>query len=327
MKASPVLTPLCWGVGGPIMRHGPKDLQYCKTGIQDLASRINELISMNGILFCTMISKTLGIVCDVSELLQRLQQGKRDYFRLGHGSDMHVRKAQVVEGLSGKKLIHVAVRALHCLVVSDAGGNLAKQQALSPILTALQIMYARDAVVRALMPTSMVTPVECPLFSSSAPSSCVSAVASPVNGEEYVLAVDTEDRLDPNPWQEKRGEDVESQNKASGPECQSSDEFISLLVMDNRCTLDLLKLSVCSQAADKGRAVRVPPGYLYLDLSKHLCELWAVLIVKVADTWLELWVTELEDITTDSRVATCPPSPWWWRAAIPMQMTLPPVAQ
>ncbi|KAB1266770.1 E3 ubiquitin-protein ligase HERC2 [Camelus dromedarius] len=310
MKASPVLTPLCWGVGGPIMRHGPKDLQYCKTGIQDLASRINELISMNGILFCTMISKTLGIVCDVSELLQRLQQGKRDYFRLGHGSDMHVRKAQVVEGLSGKKLIHVAVRALHCLVVSDAGGNLAKQQALSPILTALQIMYARDAVVRALMPTSMVTPVECPLFSSSAPSSCVSAVASPVNGEEYVLAVDTEDRLDPNPWQEKRGEDVESQNKASGPECQSSDEFISLLVMDNRCTLDLLKLKIWIRVGILTSSCFVPR-----------------FLPQVADTWLELWVTELEDITTDSRVATCPPSPWWWRAAIPMQMTLPPVAQ
>ena len=31
-------------------------------------------------------------------------------------------------------------------------------------------------------------------------------MASPMNGEECVLAVDIEDRLSPNPWQEKRGE-------------------------------------------------------------------------------------------------------------------------
>lgn len=64
----------------------------------------------------------------------------------------------------------------------------------------------RDAVVGALMPAGMVAPVECPSFSSSAPPSDVSAVASPMNGEECVLAVDFEDRLSPNPWQEKRGE-------------------------------------------------------------------------------------------------------------------------
>jgi len=341
--------------------------------------------------------------------------GKGDYFRLGHGSDVHVRKPQVVEGLRGKKIVHVAVGALHCLAVTDAGqvyawgdndhgqqgngtttvnrkptlvqglegqkitrvacgsshsvawttvdvatpsvhepvlfqtardplgasylgvpsdadssaasnkisgannskpnrpslakillsldGNLAKQQALSHILTALQIMYARDAVVGALMPAGMIAPVECPSFSSSAPPSDVSALASPVNGEECVLAVDIEDRLSPNPWQEKRGEmissddavtpsavtpsassassrpfipvtddpgaasiiaetmtktkeDVESQNKASGPEPQSLDEFTSLLVADDtRVMVDLLKLSVCSRAGDKGRDV------------------------------------------------------------------------
>lgn len=47
--------------------------------------------------------------------------GKGDYFRLGHGSDVHVRKPQVVEGLRGKKIVHVAVGALHCLAVTDAG--------------------------------------------------------------------------------------------------------------------------------------------------------------------------------------------------------------
>ncbi|XP_012287916.1 E3 ubiquitin-protein ligase HERC2 [Orussus abietinus] len=47
--------------------------------------------------------------------------GKGDYFRLGHGNDHHVRRPTVVDGLRGKKVIHVAVGALHCLAVTDAG--------------------------------------------------------------------------------------------------------------------------------------------------------------------------------------------------------------
>ncbi|CAG5129601.1 unnamed protein product, partial [Candidula unifasciata] len=47
--------------------------------------------------------------------------GKGDYFRLGHGTDAHVRKPQLVEGLKGKKIVHVAVGALHCLAVTDTG--------------------------------------------------------------------------------------------------------------------------------------------------------------------------------------------------------------
>ncbi|CAD6227584.1 GSCOCG00001264001-RA-CDS [Cotesia congregata] len=47
--------------------------------------------------------------------------GKGDYYRLGHGNDQHVRKPTVVEGLRGKKIIHVAVGALHCLAVTDSG--------------------------------------------------------------------------------------------------------------------------------------------------------------------------------------------------------------
>lgn len=64
----------------------------------------------------------------------------------------------------------------------------------------------RDAVVGALMPASMMAPVECPSFSSSAPASDASAMASPVNGEECVMAMDLDDRLSPNPRQDKRGE-------------------------------------------------------------------------------------------------------------------------
>ncbi|ELV11273.1 E3 ubiquitin-protein ligase HERC2 [Tupaia chinensis] len=370
--------------------------------------------------------------------------GKGDYFRLGHGSDVHVRKPQVVEGLRGKKIVHVAVGALHCLAVTDSGqvyawgdndhgqqgngtttvnrkptlvqglegqkitrvacgsshsvawttvdvatpsvhepvlfqtardplgasylgvpsdaessaannkisgannakpnrpslakillsldGNLAKQQALSHILTALQITYARDAVVGALMPASMMAPVECPSLSSSAPASDASAMASPVSAEECVLAGDSEDRLSPNPWQEKRevvspedavtpsapsassrpfipvtddpgaasiiaetmtkaSEDVESQSKASGPEPQSLDEFTSLLVADDtRVLVDLLKLSVCSRAGDRGKEV----------LSAVLSGMGTA-YPQVADMLLELCVTELEDVATDSQ--------------------------
>lgn len=48
-------------------------------------------------------------------------RGKGDYFRLGHGSDSHVRKPQVVEGLKDHKVVDVAVGALHCLAVTEQG--------------------------------------------------------------------------------------------------------------------------------------------------------------------------------------------------------------
>nr|XP_031299167.1 E3 ubiquitin-protein ligase HERC2-like [Camelus dromedarius] len=51
----------------------------------------------------------------------RTVRGKGDSFRPGRGSDVPVRKPQVVEGLSGKKIVHVAFGALHCLAVTDAG--------------------------------------------------------------------------------------------------------------------------------------------------------------------------------------------------------------
>jgi E3 ubiquitin-protein ligase HERC2 len=47
--------------------------------------------------------------------------GKGDYFRLGHGNDHHVRWPSLVVGLRGKKIVHVAVGALHCLAVTDTG--------------------------------------------------------------------------------------------------------------------------------------------------------------------------------------------------------------
>ncbi|XP_067368465.1 E3 ubiquitin-protein ligase HERC2 isoform X5 [Channa argus] len=376
--------------------------------------------------------------------------GKGDYFRLGHGTDVHVRKPQMVEGLRGKKIVHVAVGALHCLAVTDTGqvyawgdndhgqqgngtttvnrkptlvqglegqkitrvacgsshsvawttvdvttpsvhepvlfqtardslgasylgvqsdsdssavsnkmsgqssvkpnrpslakillsldGNLAKQQALSHVLSALQIMYARDAAVCALMPASMIIPAECPSSSPVPPSESLSS--SSVSDEEGPpLPPETEERISPNPWQDKKcevpssedavtpssavtpsasgassrpfipvtddpgaasiiaetmtktKEDSESQNKVVGLEPQYLDEFTSLLVPDDtRVMVDLLKLAVCCRSGEKGKEV----------LSAVLSGMGTA-YPQVADMLLELCVTELEDVATDSQ--------------------------
>ncbi|XP_058886345.1 E3 ubiquitin-protein ligase HERC2-like isoform X1 [Acipenser ruthenus] len=377
--------------------------------------------------------------------------GKGDYFRLGHGTDVHVRKPQVVEGLRGKKIVHVAVGALHCLAVTETGqvyawgdndhgqqgngtttvnrkptlvqglegqkitrvacgsshsvawttvdvatpsvhepvlfqtardplgasylgsvqsdtdsstvsnkisgqnnskanrpslakillsldGNLSKQQALSHVLTALQIMYARDAVVGALMPASMIAPVECPA-SSPVPPSESSTASSPSEGEGPPFLTETEERLSPNPWQDRRSEvacsedagtpssavtpsacaassrpfipvtddpgaatiiaetmtktkeDSESHSKTAGPEPQYLDEFTSLLVPDDtRVLVDLLKLAVSTRSGEKGKQV----------LSAVLSGMGTA-YPQVADMLLELCVTELEDVASDSQ--------------------------
>lgn len=72
------------------------------------------------------------------------------------------------------------------------------------LTTVLDFCPDRDAVVGALMPAGMLAPVECSSLASSAPASDASAVASPMNTEEGMLAADLEDRLSPNLWQEKR---------------------------------------------------------------------------------------------------------------------------
>ncbi|XP_027882785.1 E3 ubiquitin-protein ligase HERC2 isoform X2 [Xiphophorus couchianus] len=376
--------------------------------------------------------------------------GKGDYFRLGHGTDVHVRKPQMVEGLRAKKIVHVAVGALHCLAVTDTGqvyawgdndhgqqgnstttvnrkptlvqglegqkitrvacgsshsvawttvdvttpsvhepvlfqtardslgasylgvqsegdsltvsnkmsgqssakpnrpslakillsldGNLAKQQGLSHVLSALQIMYARDAVVGALMPASMILPAECPSSSpipplDSSSSSCISDEECPP------VPAEAEERVSPNPWQDKKGEapssedavtpssavtpsasgasarpfipvtddpgaasiiaetmtktkeDSENQSKVAGPEPQYLDEFTSLLVPDDtRVIVDLLKLAVSCRSGDKGKEV----------LSAVLSGMGTA-YPQVADMLLELCVTELEDVATDSQ--------------------------
>lgn len=54
-------------------------------------------------------------------LISNIEQFQGDYYRLGHGSDQHLRKPTPIQGLRGKKVVHVAVGALHCLAVTDTG--------------------------------------------------------------------------------------------------------------------------------------------------------------------------------------------------------------
>lgn len=48
-------------------------------------------------------------------------RGKGDYYRLGHGTDQHIRFPKVIEGLRGKKVIDVSTGSLHCVVCAEDG--------------------------------------------------------------------------------------------------------------------------------------------------------------------------------------------------------------
>lgn len=60
------------------------------------------------------------------------------------------------------------------------------------------------------MPASMIAPVECP-SSSPAPPSDATSTGSPASGDECMLVGDIEERLSPNPWQDRRGEVVSNE--------------------------------------------------------------------------------------------------------------------
>lgn len=120
-------------------------------------SQVWRLLSRN--LYCCCLCFPFGYIKGLnSQRIQSLEQynclefylyflvcsrGKGDYFRLGHGTDVHVRKPQVVEGLRGKKIVHVAVGALHCLAVTDTG----------------QVCYSGPERVRILKQCNVVTAV------------------------------------------------------------------------------------------------------------------------------------------------------------------------
>lgn len=82
-------------------------------------------------------------------------RGKGDYFRLGHGTDVHVRKPQMVEGLRGKKIVHVAVGALHCLAVTDTGQVRTEGHTVQPLsITAMATLQRSKCIRSTLADTS-----------------------------------------------------------------------------------------------------------------------------------------------------------------------------
>ncbi|KAK7877601.1 hypothetical protein WMY93_031686 [Mugilogobius chulae] len=124
------------------------------------------------------------------------------------------------------------------------------------------------------------------------PSSAVTPSASGASSRPFIPVTD-----DPGAasiiaeTMTKTKEDSESQNRVVGPEPQYLDEFTSLLVPDDtRVLVDLLKLAVSCRSGDKGKEV----------LSAVLSGMGTA-YPQVADMLLELCVTELEDVATDSQ--------------------------
>ena len=50
-----------------------------------------------------------------------VRRGKGDYYRLGHGTDDHVRCPRLVEALAESKVVSVAVGSLHCIACTEEG--------------------------------------------------------------------------------------------------------------------------------------------------------------------------------------------------------------
>ena len=48
-------------------------------------------------------------------------RGKGDGFRLGHGTEEHIRYPKVVEALYGKKVVDISVGSVHCVAVTEDG--------------------------------------------------------------------------------------------------------------------------------------------------------------------------------------------------------------
>ena len=57
----------------------------------------------------------------ISFILTSSNRGKGDYYRLGHGTDEHVRIPKKVSALHDKKIVCVATGSLHCVACTDTG--------------------------------------------------------------------------------------------------------------------------------------------------------------------------------------------------------------
>uniref|UniRef100_A0A8C4NJF8 HECT-type E3 ubiquitin transferase n=1 Tax=Eptatretus burgeri TaxID=7764 RepID=A0A8C4NJF8_EPTBU len=203
-------------------------------------------------------------------------------------------------------------------------GRQAKQQALAHVLTALQLAFVRDAVTVALMPANMMVPSERPT-SLGTPSVEMSPSPTLVSEDTDSMAgLETEGAVGLGPWLDKRSETTLSDEAATpststtfsrpfipvtddpraasiiaetmtngtevlsqkslGPRVQSG-----LIYQDTRALVELLKLAVAGRAGQRGREI----------LASVLAAMGAA-YPQVTEMLLELCVTELEDVASDS---------------------------
>ncbi len=73
------------------------------------------------VMLCYIILCCIMLYYFSSQLPCSYFRGKGDYYRLGHATDSHVRRPHMVEALKNKKVVDVAVGALHCLAVTEDG--------------------------------------------------------------------------------------------------------------------------------------------------------------------------------------------------------------
>lgn len=65
--------------------------------------------------------KGANLVIKLPIPLLSIFRGKGDYYRLGHGSDDHVRRPKRVVALQNKKVVAIATGSLHCVACTDTG--------------------------------------------------------------------------------------------------------------------------------------------------------------------------------------------------------------
>lgn len=189
-----------------------------------------------------------------------------------------------------------------------------------------QVPSSEDAIT----PSSAVTPSACgassrPFIPVTDDPGAASIIAETMAKTKEVSQSGAKQRLCPEPSVVSlkvfllfaSPQDSESQSKVVGPEPQYLDEFTSLLVPDDtRVMVDVLKLAVSCRSGEKGKevlsAVLSGMGTAYPQVLSYIpwklcvhrsanCEHSVCGSLQVADMLLELCVTELEDVATDSQ--------------------------
>ncbi|XP_037077204.1 E3 ubiquitin-protein ligase HERC2-like [Pollicipes pollicipes] len=215
--------------------------------------------------------------------------GKGDYYRLGHGTDQHVRRPSQVEALRPHKVVHVGVGALHCLAVTDTGqvyawgdndhgqqGNGTTQVNRKPTL-----VHGLEGV--------KVSRVSC--GSSHSVAWTTPEPGAPAQ-HEPVLFPTGRDPLGTDMFGEPTVEPVRT------PELPL-DSFTSLLTADDaRGLVDLLKLSAAGRIGQDATAALA-----------HLLKAMGRCQPAVSAMLLETCVTELEDVASGGGGAVHLPPP------------------